>query len=62
MDVENIDQENKQYKTYNDIAITKYLGFCYMRRTVGIHYGFKIWPPPDCNTFTYLQDAKDKDI
>lgn len=36
-----------------------YLWFCYVGRAVGIHYGFKIWPPPDSNTFTYLQVAKE---
>ena len=59
-DIVIMDQENQEYKILNDTDVTNYLGFCYMRRAVWIHYGFKIWPPPDCHTLTYLQDCKDK--
>jgi hypothetical protein len=32
-----------------------YLGFCYVGRAIRVHYGFKVWPPPDSYTLTYLQ-------
>lgn len=34
--------------------IVIYLGFCYVRRAIWIHYGFKVWPPPDSHTLSYL--------
>lgn len=54
------DQGIRECKIFNDIVFANYLGLCYMRRAVWIHYGFKIWSPPDCNTLTYLQFSQDK--
>jgi len=54
------DQLNQESNVFNDILFPNYLGFCDMRGAVWIHYGFKIWPPPNCNTLTYLQFSKNK--